>query len=266
MSYDLGDVVPLAVSVKDSAGAAANATAVSVTVTLPDGTTATPTVSNPATGSYTASYTPTQAGRHGVRWLATGTNACAYTDGFAVADTADIPVVSLAEVKAHLNITTTSNDDELRGVIAAAQDAAENYTGRVFGRRTFTETHDGGRRTIALRRHPLVAVATVTQDGVTLSSGEWIVDVTGGVLHRADYGYWSGQDPQNIVVTYTAGYAIQSAAERQGVLEMVRHLWETQRGSLATFPRGDDYAPTVPGYSIPHRVSELWGDVVPGMA
>ena len=57
--YDLGDVVSLSVNVVDSAGAAANATAVVCTVTLPDGTTATPDVTNSATGTYTIAYTPT---------------------------------------------------------------------------------------------------------------------------------------------------------------------------------------------------------------
>ena len=43
-------------------------------------------------------------------------------------------------------------------------------------------------------------------------------------------------DPQTVVVTYVAGYAQQPPTDRQGVLEMVRHLWDTQRGSMAMQP------------------------------
>ena len=59
MATDLGDVVPLAVTVKDSSGTAANTTTVSCTITLPDLTTTTTSVTNATTGSYTATYTPT---------------------------------------------------------------------------------------------------------------------------------------------------------------------------------------------------------------
>ena len=85
-TYDLGDVAALSVAITDTTGAAANAGAVALTITLPDGTTTAPIVTNPATGSYTAAYTPTQSGRFGVRWVATGVNACAFTDTFTVAE------------------------------------------------------------------------------------------------------------------------------------------------------------------------------------
>ena len=44
MAYDLGDPVPLAISIKDSAGVAANATLVTLTVTAPDGTATSATI------------------------------------------------------------------------------------------------------------------------------------------------------------------------------------------------------------------------------
>lgn len=256
-TYDLGDVASLAVAITDSAGAAANAGAVALTVTLPDGTTVTPTVTNAATGSYTASYTPTLPGRHGVRWVATGANASAFTDSFTVMDPVDIPVVSLAEAKRHLNITSTTSDEELRAFIAAAQDAGERYTGRVFGRRSIVETHDGGSAAIVLAGIPVVSVTTVVEDGTTLTAADYVAHLTAAVLYRAAGTTWDNSDPQTVVVTYVAGYAQQPPTDRQGVLEMVRHMWETQRGSMATFPRGDDYTPGA-GYSIPNRVAELW--------
>lgn len=57
MAFDLGDVVTLSVTVRDEAGAPANAGAVTATVTAPDGTTSATPVSNPSAGVYTSAYT-----------------------------------------------------------------------------------------------------------------------------------------------------------------------------------------------------------------
>jgi len=258
VTYDLGDVVSLAVAITDSTGAAANAGAVACTITHPDGTTSTPAVSNPATGSYTTSITPTQVGRHGVRWVATGANASAFTDAFTVLDPAEIPVVSLTEVKRHLNITSTTSDEELRALIVVAQEAGERYTGRVFGRRTVTDTCTGGRNAIALTSLPVLSVTSVSEDGSALTGDDYTADLAAGVLYRADGGTWDASEPLTVSVVYVAGYTAQPAPDRQGALEMIRHLWDTQRGSMAMLPRGaDDYNPGA-GYSIPRRVSELW--------
>ncbi len=109
-TYDLGDVVALAVEVRDTAGDLADATAITLTITLPDGTTATPVTANPSTGRYTASYTPTVAGRFSVRWVASGTNASAYTDAFTVLDPAELGLVGLDDVKRHVALAQDSRD------------------------------------------------------------------------------------------------------------------------------------------------------------
>lgn len=263
--YDLGDVVALSVAITDTNGDAADATAVTLTVTLPDGTTTAPSVTHPGVGSYAATYTPTQFGRHGVRWVATGVNAAAFTDAFTVLDPAEIPVVSLSEVKRHLNITAATSEEELRALIVVAQEAGERHTGRVFGRRTVTQSLTGGRNALALSSLPVLSVTTVAEDGTTLTSDDYTADLDAGVLYRAAGGLWDYSDPKTVQVTYVAGYTAQPATDRQGVLEMIRHLWDTQRGSMAMLPRAaDDYQPGL-GYSIPARVAELWNlNRIPG--
>ncbi len=84
-TYDLGDVIALAVAITDSTGAAANAGAVTCTITRPDASTVSPAVANPATGSYSVVYTAAASGRYSVAWTATGANASAFTDTFTVA-------------------------------------------------------------------------------------------------------------------------------------------------------------------------------------
>ena len=89
--YELGDPVGLSMTVRNSSGNPANATAVALTITLPNATTVTPAVTNAATGVYTAAYTPTMAGRHMARWVATGTNASTFVEEFTVLD--EVPLL-----------------------------------------------------------------------------------------------------------------------------------------------------------------------------
>lgn len=272
MAYDLGDVVTLSVNVKDSTGTLANAGAMTLTVTLPDGTTTAPSVTNSPTGVYTATYTPTQVGRHGVRWVATGANAGAYTDVFDVLDSALMPIVSLADTKAHLNITTTTDDEELRRTLAVATEMAERYCNRALRRKTVSETYNGDACALLLRTVPVLSITTVVENGVTLTASDYTLDANAGILLRgstlADFEWADGR--QNVVVTYVAGYTDPPQVAQQAVLELVRHLWQTQRGSVAlpTLGGPDDYnGPTGFGWSIPNRVRELLAPLVmPGIA
>ena len=262
MAYDLGDVVTVSVNVKDSTGTLAAAGAVTLTVTLPDGTTTAPSVTNSSTGVYTATYTPTQVGRHGVRWVATGANAGAYTDVFDVLDSALMPIVSLADAKAHLNITTTTDDEELRRFLAVATEMAERYCNRALRRKTISETHDGDTEALLLRSRPVLSITTVTENGVALAATDYTLDATAGLLLRgsttAELEWCDGR--QNITVAYVSGYTDPPQVAQQAVLELTRHLWQTQRGNVAlpTLGGADDYnGPTGFGWSIPNRVREL---------
>lgn len=259
-TYDLGDVVTVGVTVKDSAGVAADATTVIATITLPDATTATPTVAHPGTGLYSLSYTPTLVGQHQIRWLATGTNASAYTDSFTVRDTTRLPVVSLVDAKAYLNITNTTSDEELRRFLDVITDAGERYTGRVFGRRTVTETLSGRVPTLALSFCPILSITSVTEAGTTLTADDYALSsALGGVLVRTSgtqlRNWVSGVN--NIDVVYIAGYTSQPPTDVAGALTMLDHLWSTQRGTIRGMGGGDEWNPAA-SFSIPRRVQELW--------
>lgn len=280
-TYDLGDVVALGITISDAAGTPADATTVVCTITAPDGTSSTPTVNHSGAGLYDVAYTPSQVGRHRVNWLATGTNASAWADEFAVRDNTRHPVVSWSDALAHLNIPATaaaSIEDELRRFMDAAEDLAEQYVGRVLGRKTVTETYDGSGNAdfLRLRTPCAISVSTVVENGVTLSAGSYKVDPSGQRLYRLGssslgynaYGYWApGVD--NVSVTYTAGFLVTPPSVQQGVLEILRHLWQTQRGAVNVMSRtgsGDDFYPAST-YSLPRRAMELLDQAsLPGMA
>jgi hypothetical protein len=280
-SYDLGDVAALGITITNSAGTAQNATSVVCTITLPDGTSVTPSVTNSGAGLYDIAYTPTLSGRHVVRWVATGTNASAFTDEFSVRDLTTLPVVSYDMALSHLNIPAASADeDEIRRFIDAAQDLAENYVGAVLGRRTIVETYDGQTDVLRLRSPRAISITTVVESGVTLDSSQYKLDDTGQRLYRLTtstisasssfgaYGFWAS-GVNAVTVTYIAGYTVTPPAVQQGVLEILRHLWQTQRGAATVMNRmgsGDDFY-TTPTYSLPRRAMELLDPAsLPGIA
>ena len=58
-------------------------------------------------------------------------------------------------------------------------------------------------------------------------------------------------------------------AAAQGVLEILRHLWETQRGAVSVLRRGaaDSDFYSTPTYSLPRRAMELLDPLsLPGLA
>jgi hypothetical protein len=278
-SYDLGDKVYLTWLTVDSAGTAVNPGTVTATVTLPDGTTSSLTTATSTTGTYTTTYLPSQAGRHVYAWSATGAWPQAYADTFEVRNIADIGIAGYDEVLEYLNIPASSaNENEIRRYIDAATDLAEQYCGVVLGRRTYTsELYDGGAEFIRIRNPKVVSVTSVYENGALLNSGQYVMDYTGQRLYRIgsgtlyatnSYGYFTA-GMNNVSVTYVAGYANPPMSAKQGVLEIIRHLWTTQRGAMNVMGRqlaGDELYST-PTYSLPRRAMELLDPVsLPGIA
>ena len=281
MIYDLGDVVPLGITITDASNIVGNATSVTCTIYLPDGTTSSGTVVNADTGLYNCDFVPTQIGRHAVKWLATGNNAGAFSDDFTVRDFSEIGIVGLQEVKEYLNIpaATTTSDEEIRRYMDAANDLAEQYTGVVLGQRTYTnELYDGQNAdAIRFRSPKVINVISVTENGVSVPSTGYLLDPTGQRLFRIgsntiyasnNYGYWS-PGVANISITYRAGFVSPPMAAKQGVLEIIRHLWQSQRGAMNVMSRGTngDDLYTTATYSLPRRAMELLDPVsLPGLA
>lgn len=128
---DLGDTVPLGVTITDGAGAPVPATSITLTITRPDGTIEPGTSpSNPSTGRYTFDYVPAIAGLHAVRWASTGP-AAAYVDAIDVR-AATRNVISLTDARLYLNKLGAGavDEDELRTMIAAAVGRVDRHLGR----------------------------------------------------------------------------------------------------------------------------------------
>lgn len=261
MPFDLGATARLTAQCVDPGGTPATADSATVTVTLPDGTEATPAATETGTpGTYQADYVTAVAGRHTVRWQFTGP-AHAYTDVFDVWPEAPPAILSLADARKHLNLSTSRDDGEVRFWNNAATRAVEFYTGPVV-RRTVVEDHRVGRvPAVALTQTPVLevtAVAPLRSGGVSYDVGDLTLDGVTGVVTRYDGGPLSGP----LRITYTAGRTVIRVNITAAARIILEHLWRTQkaaRGGLAG--GGEDYSVSEPipglGYAVPNRALEL---------
>jgi hypothetical protein len=264
VSYPLGRPVALTEYCYDAAGVLANSDTATLVITLPDGTTTSPTVANPpsTTGTYTGSYTPTQPGLHTVRWVFAGTVDWAPpVDSFYV-DAADLPpLCSLPEARSECGVSSTAEDELLQRYVRVASSTCEQRT-RVWRRQTLTDVRDGGEHYVRLRR-PVISVTSVTETDVAVTSEGYVLDGRTGLLYRGTmlvpWRWTPGR--ANITVTYVAGAADGVVPEeiRQGVLMLVKHQWNSVRGGSG-LPRqaGGDNWDLPPGFFVPNAVLECW--------
>lgn len=280
MTYALGQPVPLQIALTDANGQPANAASVVLTITLPDGTTATPAVTNPSTGTYRCDYLPATAGLYEVRWVLAGTNAAAPpVDIIDVRPASGGAVVSLVDLRAHMNRTTIVDDAELLRVSTEATSILMGELGRPTRRLTYTDTRrarslspdcDRGSSsreplTLALRMTPcacaacrpyrLLTVTSVVAGGVTLDPSTYSLDEISGVLR-----IWSlyASTSVDVVITYVAGYAVLPEWLPMAVKRLTEHLWT--RSQQARHTRGgaepSEARPSA-AYLLPYAVESL---------
>ena len=176
-------------------------------------------------------------------------------------------VLTLAEAKAHLNITDSSSDAELQTFIDAAEAALAARVGPL-GPVTTSARVAGGGRTLLLPDAPAVSITSVTPVGGTaLTVGDLYLDKTGGAISYASDALFSASWYD---VVYVAGRAANTLPDDllMADKELLRHMWSTQRpGARSTSPLGGEAANTIPGaaYLFPFRVEALLAPYLPGI-
>lgn len=257
MASDLGDPVLLEYQHRTPQGNRVDAESMSLIVGRPDGTLETLTPTTPASpGWYSYAYLPAQAGRHTVRWVGTGANPGAHADVFDVRPGTPAYLVSLADVKKHLNYDGGDDDQELRETVESATAPVEDVIGPVVAR-TCTDLRDGG-PVLMLGRVPvltLMAVEPVSPSGLSYDPGDLDMNPATGAVRRLTGGSFAGP----LRVTYTAGRRVVDAAITNAAKIIIAHAWETQRGHSTARPGfGDDeLMPTPSGFLIPRRAMEM---------
>jgi hypothetical protein len=263
---DLGDDKRISVEIRDSTLTLVDASPLTLNLTLPDQTTVGPfTPTHDSTGKYHYDYTTVQAGRHAAKWSGSiGSIPFTQTEIFNV-ETADISIVSLADVKTQLTKTSTTNDEDLRSWIMSASENIEKTQG-ICAIRTFTE-RIYGRWSFVLTNKPVVSITTFTPVypwTPALAAADVTLDTTTGVVSRLDgWEFWGPYD-----VTYKAGRAVIPVSLRRACMLIVQHLWESRRaGNTATPSYAEQDTVTLPGwgYAIPNQAAQLL-DAVPQVA
>ncbi|MEP6477846.1 MAG: hypothetical protein ABJB03_00515 [Rhodoglobus sp.] len=231
-----------------------------LTVQQPDGTSASPTVSE-APGVYSASVATPYPGRYLLRWSKAAAPAAAYTDVFDVWPEDPRFLVSLAEAKKALQIPVTmaGDEDELRLYIAAATIVIEDMVGAILVAEV-EQYGNGGKFGIQLHDRP-TEVTEVTVDGVVLAPDQYVVSPGAGIVYcgpsAAPVRFRPGR--QNVKITYTVGSSKISANVRLAVDHLIGHLWRiSQQGGHQQYQESSEetsYSPS--GFAVPRRVAEL---------
>lgn len=168
--------------------------------------------------------------------------------------------VPLQRVKDHLNLKTSTHDGELQGILNGAESLLASKVGPLVATST-TSRVDGGDVVLALPVTPVLELTSVTPVGGTALTLSDLVVSAGGLVEWVTGGRFADR---RYVVVYDAGRDRLPYRLEQAVLELVRHLWDTQRGPTRRpgAPASDGAANTVPGaaYALPFRVAELIAD------
>lgn len=265
-TYEVGQTATVAISIYDSSGVLADLGGgnPTCTVTKPDGTTTTATVTKTATGKYQGACVTTSAGRHRFTFTGSGTNSGA----LPWSDVADVwpsdprLILSLADAKAALNVPagTRVNDDELRLYIAATTEVIEDIVGAVLST-TITQTFDGGNEVVLLRERA-ASITSVTVGGVAQTAGtQYVANLDAGIVYAGGtYAPWCfTEGRQNVVVTYTTGASGIDPNVILAAREEVRFLYQIgqQGGRPSLGGSVPDLAWTPSGFAVPQRVIEL---------
>lgn len=257
MPYDIADSVPIAWDVRDAAGTLITASTAVLTVTLPDGTTATPAVPAPSSaGQYRVTYIPTLEGRYEWRAVTTVPNT-AYGDVFVVRGNVSPALLSLADAKVFLNIPGTASDDELREYLEAATEVVEGYIGPV-ARRTYTSRVNGGRDVLILPHTQVLSVTSITSvsTGITpVPLANLSIDTEAGDI----YLKYAGCFPYGAYdITYTVGRSVMKANWTTAAKIIVKHMWSNKLGNLPSI-QGDNpgYVVTGSGHLVPYQAIAL---------
>ena len=138
--------------------------------------------------------------------------------------TSPIDLVALADCKAWLGLTSTTDDTLLAGMITAISQAILADLGRAVLPATYTECFDsGGERSLPLRQWPVTSVISCTIDGIPLMASArpgrsgYVLDPADGAppgsMQRLTLrGGAFVRGIGNVVVSYRAGYEIAAEA------------------------------------------------------
>lgn len=164
--------------------------------------------------------------------------------------------LTLSDAKEFLNVGNTTSDVELQEFIDAAEAALSARGIELATSAQKSRRVDAGTYALALPDAPIVGLVSVTPiTGTSLDLSLFYVNQEAGLVTYEDGSLFT---PGSYDVVYTAGRETVSDDLLMADKLLVKHMWETQRGSGTRRPGaggGDIVAPVAGEW--PPRVKEL---------
>jgi hypothetical protein len=148
-----------------------------------------------------------------------------------------VSALSLPDAKSHLNITKPDFDTELQAAIDSAEGIIADICGPLAPTSVTDRIRVSGAYSFTLRTTPVISLTSATSiyGSSTADISQLFVSPSGVVTWRDGISrfYWGEYD-----VVYTAGRAAPPPALLFAVKEVLRNLWEPQRGLRAGVAAG----------------------------
>jgi hypothetical protein len=167
-----------------------------------------------------------------------------------------VSALLLADAKTHLNMSASTNDAELQAVIDAAEAVLARRVGPLEPAAT-TDRVIGLADSLVVRTVPAVSLTSITgPSGSALDLTNIHLEQGSGVITHNLGQYFV---ERYYTVAYSAGRASCPDDLLLAVKELVRHVWQTQRGSGGRPGSAPVDVSSTPGlgYYLPYRVQEL---------
>lgn len=232
-------------------------------VTLDGVVVSTPTITVPPTqtGTFSFQYPTTLSGRYVGVWsfTFTGGNTASYVETHNVQATDPGYLISLGAAKKHLNITSTTDDDEITDWIAGITRVVEYYVGPCVPR-TVVEYQRGGTAVLRTDQRPVISVTSVVPylplGGMSYGPSQFKATPEGTIRLSQGGGFYGAGDYE---ITYVVGRKPLTANIIQAVKLILAHVWETQKGPAGSPIAGGNDESFVPGfgYAVPNRALEM---------
>jgi hypothetical protein len=144
-------------------------------------------------------------------------------------DGPNFDLTTLADVKAELDITGTTQDTALSAQITTWSKVIADYCNRVFAQQHVIETFTNSIRPqprerlgeLVLSRFPVASINSITVDTVALDATDYEFDAEQGMVWRTDGCVWRGK----VAVDYVGGYDLPTdapAALSRACIELVK--------------------------------------------
>ncbi len=132
--------------------------------------------------------------------------------------------------RAELGVTGQGEDERIAALIKQASAIVARRADRAFGKETLIETVRLGSPSaeLMLARFPIASIASISEDGVTLISGDYEYDAASEIVRRIDDDAVAAWSAAKIIVTYEAGYDLPSDVPHeieQAALIVLKHLY-----------------------------------------